>query len=65
MIRRVRFSVNYNDFAQSIQTYQAQGGAVNGSSTPSVQYGYASGSANTIRPTSLESQQSESITHVK
>jgi len=43
----------YNNFGQSINTYQAHAGAVNLMTTPSVQMGYANGSANTIRPTSL------------
>ncbi len=43
----------YNDFSQLITDYQAHGGAVNTSSSPNVQYGYASGSDNTIRPTTL------------
>ncbi|MEZ6109489.1 MAG: hypothetical protein R3C99_00310 [Pirellulaceae bacterium] len=43
----------YNDFGQLITEYQAHGGSVNTSTTPKVQYGYADGSNNTIRPTSL------------
>ncbi len=43
----------YNAFQQFATQYQEHGGAVNTSTTPSVQYGYADGSANTIRPTSL------------
>ncbi|MEI8379568.1 MAG: glycosyltransferase [Planctomycetota bacterium] len=43
----------YNGFRQSVQTFQSPSGAVNPSSTASVQMGYANGSANTIRPTSL------------
>lgn len=50
-LNAVQFS--YNDFAQSIRTYQAHAGAVDTSTTPSVQMGYADGSANTVRPTSL------------
>ena len=34
-------------------SYQSHVGAVNTSTTPKVQYGYANGSANTVRPTSL------------
>jgi RHS repeat-associated protein len=43
----------YNTFGQLITDYQEHGGAVNTSTTPKVQYGYANGSANTIRPTTL------------
>ena len=43
----------YNDFSQLTTDYQAHGGAVNTSTTPKVQYAYANGSANTIRPTTL------------
>jgi len=40
----------YNNFGQSINTYQAHAGAVNLMATPGVQMAYANGSANTIRP---------------
>ena len=43
----------YNIFGQLQTEYQNTSGAVNMSTTPSVQYAYANGSANTIRPTSL------------
>ena len=43
----------YNDFQQLIADYQEHDGAVNTSTTPVVQYGYANGSSNTIRPTTL------------
>jgi hypothetical protein len=43
----------YNGFRQLAGEYQEHGGAVNMASTPLVQYGFADGSANTIRPTSL------------
>jgi RHS repeat-associated protein len=43
----------YNDFNQTTKDYQAHGGAVNTSTTPKVQYSYASGSNNTIRQTSM------------
>ncbi|OYW22804.1 MAG: hypothetical protein B7Z55_04215, partial [Planctomycetales bacterium 12-60-4] len=43
----------YNDFSRLITEYQAQGGSVNTSTTPKVQYGFANGSSNTIRPTGL------------
>ena len=40
----------YNNFAQLTADYQSHSGAVNTGSSPKVQYAYASGSANTIRP---------------
>jgi RHS repeat-associated protein len=43
----------YNAFAQLATEYQSHSGAVNMSSTPKVQYNYANGSANAVRPTSL------------
>ena len=43
----------YNNFGQLQTEYQSTSGAVNMSTTPNVQYGYANGSANTIRPTSV------------
>jgi RHS repeat-associated protein len=43
----------YNSFSQLVTQYQSHSGAVNTGLTPSVQYGYADGSANTIRPTSI------------
>ena len=43
----------YNDFSQTTKDYQAHAGAVNTSTSPKVQYGYASGSNNTIRQTSM------------
>jgi hypothetical protein len=43
----------YNDFAQLTTSWQSHSGAVNTSTTPKVQYAYANGSANTVRPTSL------------
>ena len=43
----------YNSFGQLVADYQSHSGAVNTGSTPKVQYGYANGSANTIRPTTL------------
>ncbi|MEZ6129850.1 MAG: hypothetical protein R3C59_14300 [Planctomycetaceae bacterium] len=43
----------YNDFGQLTHDYQSHSGTVNVMSTPSVQYGFASGADNTIRPTSL------------
>jgi len=43
----------YNDFSQPVTEYQAHGGSVNTSTTSKVQYGYADGSDNTVRQTSL------------
>ena len=43
----------FNDFAQISNEYQAHSGAVNTSTSPQVQYQYANGSTNTIRPTAL------------
>ena len=43
----------YNSFSQLTIEYQSHSGAVNVSTTPDVQYAYADGSANTIRPASL------------
>ena len=43
----------YNSFAQLIVDYQAHSGAVNVATSVKVQYGYANGSANTIRPMTL------------
>ena len=43
----------FNNFAQVTADYQNHSGAVNTGTTPKVQYGYANGSANTIRPTTL------------
>jgi YD repeat-containing protein len=43
----------YNDFGQLATEYQQHGGGVNVSTSPKVEYGYASGSANTIRPSSI------------
>ncbi len=40
----------YNDFWQLQQQYQEHSGAVNTSTSPSVQYAYEDGSANTVRP---------------
>ena len=43
----------FNSFRQLIADYQSHGGTVNTGTSPKVQYGFADGSANTIRPTSL------------
>lgn len=51
VLNEVKFG--YNDFGQSTSAWQAHAGAVDTMTTPKVQNGYASGSVNTIRPTSL------------
>ncbi|MBC8873387.1 MAG: RHS repeat-associated core domain-containing protein [Planctomycetes bacterium] len=51
VVNEVQFE--YNDFGQLTKDYQAHGGTVNTSTSPKVQYGYADGSANTIRPTTI------------
>ena len=43
----------YNDFSQLTAQYQAHGGAVNTGTSPKVQYAYANGSANHVRPVSV------------
>lgn len=43
----------YNDFNQLVTEYQEHAGSVNTSTSPKVQYSYANGSANTIRPTGI------------
>jgi RHS repeat-associated protein len=50
IVNDVQFA--YNTFSQLVNDYQSHAGAVNVSSTPNVQYGYAVGSSNSIRPTS-------------
>lgn len=51
IVNEVQFT--YNEFGQIVADYQAHSGAVDTMTTPLVQYGYASGSANHIRPTVL------------
>ncbi len=51
VVNEIQFT--YDDFGQITADYQAHGGTVNTSTTPKVRYGYASGSANTIRPTTI------------
>ena len=51
IVNEVKFT--YNDFGQLITDYQSHSGTVNTSTTPKVQYGFANGSNNTIRPTTL------------
>jgi RHS repeat-associated protein len=43
----------YNSFAQLTEQYQEHSGGVDTDTTPKVEYAYADGSANTIRPTSM------------
>ena len=43
----------YNDFSQLVTEYQSHSGAVNTGSSPQVQYDYADGAENTIRPLTL------------
>src|SRR4029077_1711691 len=51
VVNEVQFA--YNSFNQLTADYQAHAGTVNVSNSPKVQYSYADGSANTIRPTTL------------
>ncbi|MEJ7594318.1 MAG: hypothetical protein WKF77_22505 [Planctomycetaceae bacterium] len=51
IVNDTKFS--YNSFGQLTADYQSHSGAVNTGSSPKVQYAYASGSANTIRPTTV------------
>ena len=53
----------YNDFGQQTHSYQAHGGSVNTSTSPKVQYGYANGSANTIRMTSMTYPSGRGLTY--
>jgi RHS repeat-associated protein len=61
VVNEVQFA--YDDFGQITHDYQAHGGTVNTCTTPKVQYGYASGSANTIRPTSITHPDGRVITY--
>ncbi|HTN01536.1 MAG TPA: hypothetical protein VL132_06650 [Planctomycetaceae bacterium] len=60
VVNDVQFA--YNDFGQLTMDYQSHSGAVNVSTTPKIQYGYADGSTNTIRPTSLTSPNGRVLT---
>jgi YD repeat-containing protein len=60
VVNQVQFK--YNAFGQSIETLQNTSGAVNPSTSPSVQSAYADGSANTIRPLSLTYPSGRQIT---
>lgn len=61
IVNQVQFA--YNDFGQITDDYQSHSGVVNTSTTPKVQYGYADGSSNTIRPTSLTYPNGRVITY--
>jgi len=61
VVNEVQFA--YNDFGQITTDYQAHDGAVNTSTTPKVQYGYANRSANTVRPTSITYPDGRVITY--
>jgi RHS repeat-associated protein len=61
VVNEVQFA--YNDFGQITHDYQGHSSAVNTSTTPKVQYGYASGSDNTIRPTTITYPDGRVITY--
>jgi RHS repeat-associated protein len=61
VVNEVQFT--YSDFGQITHDYQAHSSAVNTSTTPEVQYGYASGSENTIRPTTITYPDGRVITY--
>jgi len=60
VVNEVQFA--YNDFGQITADYQAHGGTVNTSTTPKVQDGYADGTSNTIRPTTITYPDGRTIT---
>jgi RHS repeat-associated protein len=51
VVNQVRFA--YDDFGQLTNEYQSHAGAVTVGTTPKVQYAYADGSDNTVRPTTV------------
>ncbi|MEZ5942930.1 MAG: RHS repeat-associated core domain-containing protein [Planctomycetaceae bacterium] len=51
IVNEVKFA--YNGYGQPITAWQAHAGAVDTMTSPKVQYTYANGSANTVRPKSL------------
>jgi len=53
----------YNDFGQLTTEYQSHSGTVNVSMTPKVQYTFADGSSNTIRPTGLVYPNGRALTY--
>jgi RHS repeat-associated protein len=61
VVNEVQFA--YSDFGQITHDYQAHGGTVNTSTTPKVQYGYANGSTNTIRPMTITYPNGRVITY--
>jgi RHS repeat-associated protein len=61
VVNEVKFA--YNDFRQITDDYQAHGGVVDTSTSPKVQYGYASGSANSVRPTTVTYPNGRVITY--
>jgi len=54
---------SYNDFGQQTVSYQEHSGSVNTSTSPKVQYGYANGSANMIRMTSMTYPSGRGLTY--
>jgi len=61
VVNEVQFA--YNDFGQIAVDYQAHGGTVNTSTSPKVQYGYADGGSNTVRPTTITYPDGRVITY--
>jgi len=61
VVNEVQFA--YNEFSQLVTDYQAHEGAVSTSTTPKVQYGYADGSDNTIRPVSMTYPNGRELTY--
>jgi len=61
VVNEVQFT--YNDFGQITHDYQAHSSTVNVSTTPKVQYSFADGSANTIRPTTITYPNGRVITY--
>ena len=61
VVNEVQFA--YNGFGQITHDYQSHSSVVNTSTTPKVQYGYADGSANTIRPTTVTYPSGRVITY--
>ncbi len=51
VVNEVEFT--YNNFGQLTHDYQAHSGTVNVSTTPKVQYAFANGTDNTVRPTTI------------
>jgi len=53
----------YNDFGQLTHDYQSHSGPVNVGTTPKVQYSYADGSNNTVRPTGITYPDGRELTY--